>query len=396
MWTWIAGAGAVAALVSVWVAHERRWRNRLRDQSLRLADLRTQRHLALVEQQSKQQALLDSMLEGVLVLDTEGRVEHMNPALLRLLGLSSECRGKAVADVVPLPGIAALATRAVQQGRITDHEVDLPGPPPRAFQVSAVALRDPDRILAGTLFVFHDLTQHKRLEEQRREFVANVSHELRTPLSLIKGYTETLLGGAMDQRETMVRFLQTIDRHADRLTFLIEDLLTISRLESGQVIMNMQPTTLRDVVEAVINDLRHKALDRSVILRDDVPENIRVHADGDRLQQVVLNLVDNAIKYGKAGGQVVIGARAAQEDIVEAWVSDDGQGIPPEARDRIFERFYRVDRARARDQGGTGLGLSIVKHIIHAHGGEVRVNSEVGKGTTFSFTLARVNDEAAP
>jgi two-component system phosphate regulon sensor histidine kinase PhoR len=160
--------------------------------------------------------------------------------------------------------------------------------------------------------------------------------------------------------------------------------------------MNMQPTTLRDVVEAVINDLRHKALDRSVILRDDVPENIRVHADGDRLQQVVLNLVDNAIKYGKAGGQVVIGARAAQEDIVEAWVSDDGQGIPPEARDRIFERFYRVDRARARDQGGTGLGLSIVKHIIHAHGGEVRVNSEVGKGTTFSFTLARVNDEAAP
>ncbi|MEY3274844.1 MAG: hypothetical protein RL153_109 [Verrucomicrobiota bacterium] len=395
MWTWIASAVALLALVSAWAARERRWRNRLRDQSLRIADLRTQRHLQLVEEQSKQQALLDSMLEGVLVLDAEGRVEHMNPALLRLLTLDAEGRGRPVAEVVPIPGIADLAIRAIQQGRITDHEVDLPGPHPRAFQANAVALRDADRILTGTLFVFHDLTQHKRLEEQRREFVANVSHELRTPLSLIKGYTETLLGGAMDQRDTMVRFLQTIDRHADRLTFLIEDLLTISRLESGQVIMNLQPTSFRDVADAVLADLRRKAHDRSVTLRNDVPESIRVHGDGDRLQQVVLNLVDNAIKYGKPGGTVSIGARAAQEDIVEAWVTDDGQGIPPEARDRIFERFYRVDRARSREQGGTGLGLSIVKHIIHAHGGEVRVASEVGKGTTFSFTLARVNDEAA-
>ncbi|MFM8420392.1 MAG: sensor histidine kinase [Verrucomicrobiota bacterium] len=159
--------------------------------------------------------------------------------------------------------------------------------------------------------------------------------------------------------------------------------------------MNLQPTSLRDVADAVLVDLRRKAQERSVTLRNDVPEAIRVHGDGDRLQQVVLNLVDNAIKYGKPGGSVSIGARATQEDIVEAWVTDDGHGIPPEACDRIFERFYRVDRARAREQGGTGLGLSIVKHIIHAHGGEVRVASEVGKGTTFSFTLARVNDEAA-
>ena len=393
MWTWILGILAGVTVITAWAARERRWRERLRDQSLRLAQLRTQRHLELVEEQSRQQALLDSMLEGVLVLDPEARVEHMNPALLRLLGLESEGRGRPAADFIPIPGIAELARRAVQQGRISDHEVELPGPARRAFQVNAVALRDPDRILAGTLFVFHDLTQHKRLEEQRREFVANVSHELRTPLSLIKGYTETLLGGAMDQRDTMVRFLQTIDRHADRLTFLIEDLLTISRLESGQVVMNMQPTLLREVVDAVLNDLRRKALDRSVTLRNEVPPLMRVHADGDRLQQVVLNLVDNAIKYGRASGQVVVGARATEEDIVEASVADDGQGIPQEARDRIFERFYRVDRGRSREQGGTGLGLSIVKHIIHAHGGEVRVASEVGKGTTFSFTLPRVNED---
>ncbi len=393
MWPWIAGAAAAVALATAWTARERRWRDRLRDQSLRIAELRTQRHLALVEEQSRQQALLDSMLEGVLVLDEAGCVEHANPALLRLLGLEAEPRGRPVAESVPVPGIADLARRAIQHGRITDHEVGLPGPAPRAFQVSAVALRDADRILAGTLFVFHDLTQHKRLEEQRRDFVANVSHELRTPLSLIKGYTETLLGGAMDQRDTMVRFLHTIDRHADRLTFLIEDLLTISRLESGQVVMNMQPVFLRDVVEAVLDDLRRRANERSVQLRNEVPGSIRVHGDGDRLQQVVLNLVDNAIKYGKPGGDVAIGARASEEDIVEAWVSDDGGGIPPEARERIFERFYRVDRGRSREQGGTGLGLSIVKHIIHAHGGEVRVASDVGKGTTFFFTLPRVNDE---
>ena len=393
MWTWIAGAAAGVVVITAWAARERRWRDRLREQSLRMAELRTQRHLALVEERSKQQALLDSMLEGVLVLDAEGRVEHANPALLRLLGLEAEPRGRPVDHGIPVPGMAELARRAVQHGRITDHEVELPGPTPRAFQLNAVALRDPDRILAGTLFVFHDLTQHKRLEEQRREFVANVSHELRTPLSLIKGYTETLLGGAMEQRDTLVRFLQTIDRHADRLTFLIEDLLTISRLESGQVIMNIQPTTLGDVVDAVLDDLRRKAQERSVQLRNEVPPGLRVHGDGDRLQQVVLNLVDNAIKYGKAGGNVVIGARAAEEDIVEAWVSDDGAGIPPGARDRIFERFYRADRGRSREQGGTGLGLSIVKHIVHAHGGEVRVASEVGQGTTFFFTLPRVNDE---
>lgn len=393
MWAWIAGLAAGMGVAMAWAARERRWRERWRDQSLRMAELRTQRHLELVEEQSKQQALLDSMLEGVLVLDPEGRVEHMNPALLRLLALGSEGRGQPAAGVVPVPGMAELALRAVRQGRITDHEVELPGPPRRTFQVNGVALRDADRILAGTLFVFHDLTQHKRLEEQRRDFVANVSHELRTPLSLIKGYTETLLGGAMDQRETMVRFLQTIDRHADRLTFLIEDLLTISRLESGQVIMNMQPTVLRDLVGHVIEDLRRKAGERSVQLRNEVPQAMRVHGDGDRLQQVVLNLVDNAIKYGRPGGQVVIGARSTEEDIVEAWVTDDGQGIPPEACERIFERFYRVDRGRSREQGGTGLGLSIVKHIVHAHGGEVRVASEPGRGTTFSFTLPRVNDE---
>jgi two-component system phosphate regulon sensor histidine kinase PhoR len=389
------GVGLVLAAIIVALARSHRLlRERLREASLRLAELKTQRHLALVEEQSKQQALLDSMVEGVLLLDVQGRVVHMNPALVRLFGLGSELRGVPVGEALPVPELDGLARRTVQHGRLIDQELELAGDPPRTLQVNAVALRDPDRLLAGTLFVFHDLTQHKRLAEQRREFVANVSHELRTPLSLIKGYTETLLAGAKDDPDTTTRFLQIIDKHADRLTFLIEDLLTISKLESGQVIMNLQPTSLRDVVAQVVEDLKAKAADRGTQLRNDVPETVRIHGDGDRLQQVFANLVDNAIKYGRPNGRVIIGARPIHEDIVEAWVADDGQGIPSEARDRIFERFYRLDKGRAREQGGTGLGLSIVKHIIHAHGGEVRVESEVGKGSCFYFTLPQVTEQS--
>ncbi len=394
MWLEILVGLGLIGVILVLARKHRELKERFREASLRMAELKTQRHLALVEEQSKQQALLDSMVEGVLLLDPQGRVVHMNPALVRLFGLASEFRGVPVGVALPVPEMEGLARRTVQQGRLTDQELELGEDPVRTLQVNAVALRDPDRLLAGTLFVFHDLTQHKRLGEQRREFVANVSHELRTPLSLIKGYTETLLAGAKDDPDTTTRFLQVIDKHADRLTYLIEDLLTISQLESGQVIMNLQPTSLRAVVEQVVEDLKSKAADRGTQLRNDVPENVRIHGDGDRLQQVFSNLVDNAVKYGRPNGRVVIGARSMHEDIVEAWVADDGLGIPAEARERIFERFYRIDKGRAREQGGTGLGLSIVKHIVHAHGGEVRVESEVGKGSCFYFTLPRVTEQS--
>jgi two-component system, OmpR family, phosphate regulon sensor histidine kinase PhoR len=395
MWPAVVIAVLALAAITYLLRRERDSRERLREASLRLAELKTQRHLALVEEQSKQQALLDSMVEGVLVLDENGRLEHVNPALTRLFNLGAEARGQTLAEALGQPELAEVVTRTVQQGRTVNHELTLPGEAPRTLQVNAVALRDTDRLHAGTLLVFHDLTQHKRLEEQRREFVANVSHELRTPLSLIKGYTETLLAGAKDDPANATRFLQIIDKHADRLTFLIEDLLTISRLESGQVTLNVQPTLLHEVAVQVVEDLRAKAEERGTALRNEVPPQLRVHGDGDRLQQVLSNLVDNAIKYGRPNGRVVMGARSLHEDIVEAWVADDGVGIPAESRERIFERFYRVDKGRSREQGGTGLGLSIVKHIVQAHGGEVRVESELGKGTCFYFTLPQVNDRPA-
>ncbi|MGD0745972.1 MAG: ATP-binding protein, partial [Verrucomicrobiota bacterium] len=238
----------------------------------------------------------------------------------------------------------------------------------------------------GTILVFHDLTRLKQLERTREEFVANVSHELRTPLSLIKGYVETLLDGARDNPEVSERFLKIIERNAQRLDLLIQDLLTISALEAGRVKLNLQAVELRPLVEKVLGDLKPPADSKSITLVNQLPE-LTATADADRIEQVLANLVDNAIKYGRARGTVTIGGGKTEEGKVEVFVQDDGPGIPPESLDRVFERFYRVDKARSREQGGTGLGLSIVKHIVQNHGGKVWVNSEPGKGATFFFTL---------
>ena len=221
----------------------------------------------------------------------------------------------------------------------------------------------------------------------RKEFVANVSHELRTPLSLIKGFVETLMGGAVKDPTQAQKFLQTINKHTDRLTYLIEDLLTLSRLEGGQISLNRQPVALAEVAQQVIEDLETRAQEQSVGVVNLIPPELEVQADVERLQQVFFNLLENAIKYGKVGGRVEIGVKPLVAGSVEVWVKDDGPGIPADSRTRVFERFYRVDRARARDTGGTGLGLAIVKHIIQIHGGEVWVNSEIDKGSTFHFTL---------
>jgi two-component system phosphate regulon sensor histidine kinase PhoR len=239
----------------------------------------------------------------------------------------------------------------------------------------------------GSILVFHDLTRLKQLESTRQEFVANVSHELRTPLSLIKGFVETLLDGAKNDPELSTRFLHTIEKHTDRLTYLIEDLLTISRLESGQIVMNRHEVGLQEEVAQVIDDLQARAADKNTSLRNEIPADLQARADTDRLQQVLFNLVENAIKYGRTEGTVTIGGKVNEDSKAELWVKDDGPGIPPESKERIFERFYRVDRARSRETGGTGLGLAIVKHIVQAHGGEVWVKSELGQGATFFFTL---------
>ena len=357
---------------------------RLHDQ---IRVLKERQQHALAEAEAQQQALFNSMVEGVLLLDSEGRVRLVNQALEHLFGLSGDLRNRTMMEALRLHELQDVVTRTRAVGQVLGFELELPGLDNRSLQVNATALLQRDGRQQGMILVFHDLTRLKQLENTRKEFVANVSHELRTPLSMIKGYVETLINGAKDDPAVATRFLQTIEKHADRLTYLIEDLLTISRLESGQIVLSLQKVELRLLVDDVLNDLRSRAGDKRATLENQVPAEILVRADADRLQQVLFNLVDNAIKYGRTEGRVWIVARTLPDDMIEVSVKDNGPGIPPDSIERIFERFYRVDKARSREQGGTGLGLSIVKHIIQSHGGEVWAQSDAGQGTTFFFTL---------
>lgn len=336
---------------------------------------------------TRQDALFDSMIEGVLVLDESGRVQFANQAFAEMFSTVGVLRGKVLLEAVRSHELMEIVERAGREHRVEEQEFQMPDAKDRWFQINAVALVNVDRRRLGTMLVVHDVTQIKQLENTRREFVANVSHELRTPLSHIKGYTETLLGGAKDDPEVATRFLQTIERNVERLKLLIEDLLTISEIESGRVILDQQPVQVRASVEKVFEDFRTRAAAKTVTLINEV-KDLTARADPRRLEQVLTNLVDNAVKYGGSEGRVVVGARVENE-MIEIFVSDSGPGLKAESLERVFERFYRVDKARSRDQGGTGLGLSIVKHIVQSHGGRVWVESEPGKGAKFFFTLPK-------
>ena len=336
--------------------------------------------------QAQQKTLFDSMLEGLLLLDRGRKIHLANRAFKNLFEVKAELRGKTVVEALRLHELDELLRRAETEKQVLDYEIKLPGLAERWLQVNAAAITNAAGEREGTILVFHDLTRLKQLERQREEFVANVSHELRTPLSLIKGYVETLLDGARANPEVAERFLKIIERNANRLDLLIQDLLTISALESEKIQLNLQPVELRALAGKVLTDLNAKAENKNVVTVNELPE-LTANGDVNRLDQVLANLVDNAIKYGRAQGSVVVGGKQLADGRLEIFVRDDGPGIPPEALERVFERFYRVDKARSRDQGGTGLGLAIVKHIVHAHGGEVRVASELGRGATFFFTL---------
>jgi two-component system phosphate regulon sensor histidine kinase PhoR len=239
----------------------------------------------------------------------------------------------------------------------------------------------------GVVMVVDDVTELRRLEQVRTEFVANVSHELRTPLTAIQGYLETLLGGALEEREHARRFVEVAFRHTERLGRLLNDLTDLSNIELGKVSLRLEPTALKPVVDSVLEIVAAKARDGGVEVTAEMPDALSAYADHDRLAQILINLADNAVKYTPAGGAVTLRARALDGERVELSVSDTGVGIPPADLPRITERFYRVDKARSRELGGTGLGLAIVKHLVLAHGGELAIDSDEGRGTTVRFTL---------
>ncbi len=350
--------------------------------------LQNQQRQADRQIQTQMEVVFNSMVEGLLLLNESGRIQLANRAFASLFSITVDIRGRTLMEALRLHELAELVNSLDSQKQVLGYELKLSGPSERWLQINAAAISNGDGQRHGTVLVFHDLTRLKQLENARQEFVANVSHELRTPLSLIKGYVETLLDGARDNPEVATKFLQTIDRNAERLRLLIEDLLTISELESGRVKLSLQAVPLVPVVAKIVEDFKARAAAKNVTLINQAPDLV-VGADADRLEQVLGNLVDNAIKYGRAKGSVTIGGRAQESGQVEVFVQDDGPGIAPEALERVFERFYRVDKARSHEQGGTGLGLAIVKHIIQNHGGRVWATSEAGRGATFYFTLPR-------
>jgi len=367
-------------------------RNRLRQAEERHADemaaQRQQREGELQAQTKRTVALFDRMVEGIIVIGTNGRIRFANRAAGELFGFVPPALDRTVLEATRHHEVAALVGRLATEPEVLNHELRLDGlPATRHLQVNALALRSVTGVPDGAIVVFHDLTRLRQLEAVRQDFVANVSHELRTPLSLVKSAAETLIDGGRFDPVITTRFLEIIDKHASRLTLLIDDLLLLARLDSGRIELSVQPLPLRGAVQEALDDAALIARARGVTLVNEVPAGMVARADPERLRQVFANLIDNAIKYGRSEGRVEVAGRALVDGRIEMRVRDDGPGIPADAVERIFERFYRVDKARSREQGGTGLGLAIVKNVVQAHGGEVRVESAPGAGTAFIITL---------
>jgi two-component system, OmpR family, phosphate regulon sensor histidine kinase PhoR len=353
-----------------------------------MADQRLRRDAELKEQSQRTAALFDRMVEGLIVVDAGGRIRVANRAAAELFRFEPPAFGKTILEATRHHEVAAVVGRLERELEVLGHEMRIDSmDSPRFLQVNALALRDTAGAADGAIVVFHDLTRLRQLEGVRQEFVANVSHELRTPLSLIKSAVETLIEGGKEDPAALSRFLQIIDKHANRLALLIDDLLLLSTLDSGGLRLNKQPLAFRAVVQEAMDDLQARARARDITLVNSVPGALVAVVDSERIRQVVSNLVDNAIKYGRPGGRAAVEGRILRNGRVEVTVADDGPGIPKESQERIFERFYRVDKARSREQGGTGLGLAIVKHVIQAHGGDVRLESEPGTGSMFIFTV---------
>lgn len=332
-------------------------------------------------------AILEGMGEGVMVTDASGVITLVNAAFCRMFGTGVEVQGKQLIEISRHPDLQAGCHEVLAQRQERHQEILIPGG--KATLVHWVPLLEGDA-LRGVVAVFHDISELKKVERMRRDFVANVSHELRTPVTVIKGYAETLLTTpAADNPQRRERFLGIIQNHADRLSHLVRDLLALSELESGEVGMQPRKLQLEGAVKHALLLVEQRAEEKGVTLEfaggSGVPA---VTADPSRLEQVLINLLENAVKYSGEGGKVSVEA-AAEDDMVRISVRDSGIGIPEKDLPRLFERFYRVDEARSRDRGGTGLGLSIVKHIVQAHGGSVSVESTPGVGSVFSFTLPK-------
>ena len=331
------------------------------------------------------QAILSSMVEGVLAVDSDLRVTFANESFARAMGAPHPIPEKIpLVELVRDPGLRQILARVLSTGESVKQRVQLPAAEGKLFEVQAAPLASGRA--RGAIAILHDITDLERLERVRKDFVANVSHELRTPLTAIRGYAETLLEGALDDQENNRRFLEIIKAHAIRLDSIASDLLTLSELESPKVVSGPEPFTVREVVESAMRTVDAEAHLRAVKLECGALEDAQVFGQRTQLEQALVNLLDNAVKFNRPGGDVRVEI-ARRDGNVAIVISDSGIGIPHDDLPRIFERFYRVDKARSRAVGGTGLGLSIVKHIVERMNGTIAVESQLGKGSTFTVVL---------
>lgn len=346
----------------------------------------------LTEDRSQLMAMLTSMVEGVMVLDCRGRVLQLNPALERMFGVRrDEIRGEIITTVLPHVQLTGLI-KTILENRVKQEAEIVLTPGNRCLHIEASVAGCERENEACAILVFHDITELRRLEKIRKDFVANVSHELRTPLTSIKGYVEALLDGGKDDPETTTKFLSIILRQSDRLNLILEDLLELSKIESGSVMLKEEPFDLHSVIERTLSMIKPLADKKGHQLVSNVdPQLPPIVGDEGRLVQVLTNLLDNAVKYTPERGIITISATPAADrslgPAVDLVVSDTGMGIPETDRPRVFERFYRVDKARSRELGGTGLGLAIVRHIVEGHGGQVWVEANQPQGSRFVVRL---------
>ena len=336
-------------------------------------------------------ALLDSMVEGVIVLDPHGKITLLNIVVENTFNVKEEdFLGHPLIEAIRNPELDQFLKEALATQRVRETELEMITPVERIFKIRAAFFGIPEEGKKGVLATFYDVTELRKLERTKAEFVANVSHELKTPLASIKGFVETLQEGGLDDKKNRKNFLEIIGSNVNRLDLLINDILELSKMDSGRAELNKKEFDFNILVNKILELLdpliKKKRLEVEVKLD---PAFLKVRADQVMIEQTLLNLLDNAVKFSKDNGSIKISGEI-DEFFFKVSVSDKGIGIPSEDLFRIFERFYRVDKGRSREMGGTGLGLSIVKHSIESHGGAVKAESKIGEGSVFSFTLPRL------
>jgi len=342
---------------------------------------------------ARRESILASMVEGVLAVDSELRITFCNDSFRRVVGSSESIpENQSLLEVLRDPELLSMFTHVLESRQPMKRRVRLAGAEGRSFEVQVTPLAGTVR--GGAIAIFYDITDLERLERVRRDFVANVSHELRTPLTAISGYAETLLEGALEDQENNRKFVEIIKSHATRLGNIASDLLALSELESDRPPAESRPVSVSAAVETALKIIEPAAQLRGVTVNRGKQDEAEVLAERGRLEQALVNLLDNAVKFNRRGGEVRLDVTRETEGNIRIVVADTGIGIPSTDLSRVFERFYRVDKARSREMGGTGLGLSIVKHVIERMNGTISMESQLGKGSTFTIRLPACPSES--